>query len=290
MEQTVSPPAWKKVLRIFYAMRQPVQELFSGEYKSVFKGQGMEFSEVREYTPGDDVRSINWRVTARYDKPFIKKFQEERELTIIILLDMSASLGFGSARTKKEVAAEMTALLGWSAMENNDRVGMLIFTEKVEKFIPPRKGRNQILELIREALSYPVTGRRTDLKGALSYLNRMLRKRAIIFLLSDFLSDGYEKILKVTARKHEVVPIWIKDKWEREIPPEGDFTFEDAESGEIFYLSCADLARAGKMLRDREEETEAVMSRCSLDTLRLDTQRPYLKDTLAFFRRRFKKR
>jgi len=285
-EGRISPLFWKKVFKIFYSMKKPVQELFSGEYKSVFKGQGMEFSEVREYIPGDDVRSINWRLTAKYGKPFIKKFQEERELTIIILLDLSASLEFGTVRSKKEMAAELTSLFSWSAMTNNDRVGMLMFTDKVEKFVPPRKGRNQILELIRDALSYPVTGRGTDLKKALEYLNKMLKKRAVIFLISDFLSADFEKMLKVTAQKHTVIPIWLRDPLEKKIFERADFEMEDSETGKMFYLETGGIKRAEEILVWNEKALDGIFFRSALEYLPLWTDRPYFRDIYAFFQRR----
>ncbi|MEA3506537.1 MAG: DUF58 domain-containing protein, partial [Elusimicrobiota bacterium] len=233
----ISPEVWSKILKIFFAVRKSVEEVFAGEYRSVFKGQGIEFEEIREYVLGDDVRNIDWKVTARYGKPFVKKYVEERELTNIILLDASASLDFGTVKSKKEVAAEITALLAWSAIANNDRAGMLVFSEEVEKYVKPMKGRHQILKLIREVLTHPVKGKKTDLTGAIEYLYRMTKKKAVIFIISDFLAEGYEKAIRILARKHDVVPVVISDPWEEKINLSGAAYVEDAETGFGIYLS-----------------------------------------------------
>jgi len=282
---------WKKILKIFYLTRKPVEEIFSGEYRSAFKGQGIEFSEVREYVPGDDIRSINWKLTAKYNHPFIKKFEETRELSIIILIDLSRSMFFGSKKSKKEIQAEIASLLSWAAIVNGDKVGMLLFTDRVEKYIPPTKGRNQIMKLIREVISYEVETKNTDIKEALSYLNRMLKKRAVVFILSDFLSDfNYEKILKVTSKKHEVIPIQILDLWEEEINFKGNIFFEDSETGELYFLTREKIKHINDNMRKRIKKQQEFFKKINLDFIKVRTDRDYLNEILLFFKRRFKKR
>jgi len=282
---------WKKILKIFYLTRKPVEEIFSGEYRSAFKGQGIEFSEVREYVPGDDIRSINWKLTAKYNHPFIKKFEETRELSIIILIDLSRSMFFGSKKSKKEIQAEIASLLSWAAIVNGDKVGMLLFTDRVEKYIPPTKGRNQIMKLIREVISYEVETKNTDIKEALSYLNRMLKKRAVVFILSDFLSDfNYEKILKVTSKKHEVIPIQILDLWEEEINFKGNIFFEDSETGELYFLTREKIKYINDNMRKRIKKQQEFFKKINLDFIKVRTDRDYLNEILLFFKRRFKKR
>ncbi|MFH1414806.1 MAG: DUF58 domain-containing protein [Elusimicrobiota bacterium] len=286
----ISPEVWKEILKIFYAVRKSVENVFAGDYKSVFKGQGLEFSEVREYIPGDDFRSIDWKVTARYGHPYIKKFVEERELTLIILLDTSTSLDFGTVRSKKELAAELTALLSWAAIVNNDRIGMLIFSDKVEKYIRPRKGKHQILTLIREVLASPSTGKKTDLKTALEYLYKMTRKRAIIFIISDFMCSDYEKPLSILCRKHEVIPIFISDPWEEDLALKGSLYSEDTETGGFYYIDSGKRKRIKNDLTQLRSETRKIFNDTGIDHLELYTDRSYLKDLFLFFRRRFNKR
>lgn len=205
---------FSNTLKIFFKVKKSVENVFAGEYRSIFKGTGLEFEEVREYVPGDDIRNIDWKVTARYGKPYIQKFVEERELTLLILLDLSPSLNFGSRKTKKKMAADITALLAWSAIINNDRVGMLIFSDIIEEYVKPRKNRHQILKLIREVLAYQIKGKGTDLGKALEYAYNMTKKRAIIFVVSDFFGGEYVKPLKILSLKHDVIPVVISDPWE----------------------------------------------------------------------------
>ncbi|MFC2061829.1 DUF58 domain-containing protein [Elusimicrobiota bacterium] len=286
----ISPEVWKEISKIFFAVRRSVQSVFAGEYRSIFKGQGLEFEEVREYIPGDDVRNIDWKVTARYGRPYIKKYIEERELTIVILLDLSGSLDFGTSKTKKELAAEITALLSWAAVMNNDRIGMLIFSDKVEKYVRPHKGKHQVLKLIREVLVYPPSGSRTDLKGALEYIYRMMKKRAVIFVISDFYDQEYSKPLKITAQKHDLIPVVISDPWEEDVDFKGDFYVEDGETNDLFFLSGSKRQEIKKELLKMKAERRQIFKDAGLDYLMLYTDRPYLKDLFMFFQKRFGRR
>ncbi|MEJ2615408.1 MAG: DUF58 domain-containing protein [Ignavibacteriaceae bacterium] len=222
----------KQVRQIEIKTKGLVNQVFSGEYHSVFKGRGMEFSEVREYQFGDDIRNIDWNVTARFGHPFIKIFEEERELTVMLLVDLSGSLIFGTVeKTKQQVAAELSAILAFSAMKNNDKVGLLLFTDKIEKFVPPRKGRKHVLRIIREVLSFEPVGKTTNIKGALEYMNNAIKKKSIVFLLSDFMDSGYEKILRIVGKKHDLIGVVLNDQREKEIPKMGLIKFTDAETG-----------------------------------------------------------
>ncbi|MBN2407457.1 MAG: DUF58 domain-containing protein [Elusimicrobia bacterium] len=286
----ITPQAWKEILKIFFMVRRSVENVFAGEYKSIFKGHGLEFNEVREYVPGDDVRNIDWKVTARYGHPFVKKYIEERELTIMILLDLSRSLEFGTVKSKKEVAAEITALISWAAIANNDRIGMLIFSDKVEKYVRPRKGKHQILKLIREVLTYPVTGAGTDIKGALEYMYKMIKKRAVIFVISDFYSADYLKPLKILAQKHDIVPITISDPWEEGIDLKTEAYLEDEETGEIYYISEDRKLKIKEKLAEIKGKRQGVFREAGIDHLDLRTDRNYLNDLFAYFNRRFGRR
>ncbi|HXI01740.1 MAG TPA: DUF58 domain-containing protein, partial [Candidatus Saccharimonadales bacterium] len=228
----VPPEVLKTVRRIEIRTRRLVQESMAGEYHSVFRGRGMEFSEVREYQVGDDVRSIDWNVSARMGHPFVKKFVEERELTVFLVVDVSGSKRFGSAaRTKGELAAEVGALLAFSAIKNNDRVGAILFTGEVERYIPPKKGRSHVLRVIREILSFEPVDSRTSISAALEYAARVLRRHCVLFLISDFLDTGFERPLAIASRKYDMACIAIEDRREEEIPAVGLVELEDAETG-----------------------------------------------------------
>ncbi len=230
----------KQVRQIEIRTKGLVNQVFSGEYHSVFKGRGMEFSEVREYQFGDDIRNIDWNVTARFGHPFIKVFEEERELTVILMVDLSGSLNFGSAdKTKQEVAAELSAILAFSALKNNDKVGLILFTDKIEKFVPPRKGNKHVLRIIRDVLSFEPEGKSTNLKGALEYMNNAIKKRSIVFLLSDFMDSDFEKILRVVGKRHDLIGIVLNDKREEEIPKVGVIRFTDAETGQERWVDTS---------------------------------------------------
>src|SRR5689334_6036683 len=223
----------RQIRRLQLRARRAVENLLGGEYHSVFKGAGIAFEEVREYQPGDDIRTIDWNVTARMGHPFIKRFIEERELTVMLLVDCSGSNQFGTRlQQKREVAAELAAVLAFSAISNNDKVGLIAFTDRVERFVPPRKGTRHVLRLIRDVLFYQPQHRRTSVQQALDYLNRVVHRRVIVFLLSDFLDRGYEKSLKRTGRRHDLVAVRITDPREEELPAVGLLELEDAETGE----------------------------------------------------------
>jgi len=247
----------QKIRRIEIQTRNLVNDVFSGEYHSVFRGRGMEFSEVREYQPGDSIRTIDWNVTARTGHPFVKKYVEERELTVILMVDASSSGEFGTCRkTKREISAEISALLAFSAIKNNDRVGLIIFTDQVEKFVPPKKGSKHVLRVIRELLYFRPHGRGTDIVAALDYLNRLTRRKAVVFLISDFLCSGYEQALRVTNKRHDLVAISITDPREQTLPNVGFVELEDAETGERILRDTSD-----RSFRQSFTESNARLSR-----------------------------
>jgi len=227
----------RRIRRIEIRTRRAVNNALAGQYHSVFKGRGMAFSEVRQYQPGDEIRTIDWNVTARMREPYVKVFTEERELTVMLLVDLSASGDFGTVeKSKAEVAAEIAALLAFSAIQNNDRVGLLLFTDRVEKFIPPKKGRTHVLRVISEILTFRPTGRGTDIAGALEYHQRLMRRSAVTFLVSDFLDTGFDTQIRLTARRHDLIPVVLTDPWEEALPALGLVVGEDAETGEPIFL------------------------------------------------------
>ncbi|MAF26894.1 MAG: DUF58 domain-containing protein [Gemmatimonadota bacterium] len=270
--------------------RSLVNDVFAGEYGSVFKGRGMEFAEVREYLHGDDIRSIDWNVTARTGQPHVKKFVEEREQTVMFLVDASRSLDFGSvARMKGEVAAEMAAVLAFSAIRNNDKVGAIIFTDRIELFIPPKKGKKHVLRVIREMLFFQPEGRGTDVGGALEYLSRVIPRKAVVFLLSDFASPDYSRPLRVANRRHDLIAITITDPAENDIPPVGLVHVRDAETGDerVVDLSEARVREAVRRRRRRDhDDRTALFRKYGVDAVEVTTDRPYAEPLRAFFRRR----
>ncbi len=280
----------KQVRQIEIKTRGLVNEVFSGEYHSVFKGRGMEFAEVREYQPGDDIRTIDWNVTARFGHPYIKVFEEERELTVMLLVDMSGSLGFASLdKTKQEIAAELTAILAFSAMKNNDKVGLILFTDKIERFVPPRKGRSHILRIIREVLYFQPEGKGTDITGALEYFNGGVKKRSIAFLISDFLDSGYEKILKIVARKHDFIGVLVEDRREKDLPAIGLTKFKDLESGEIRYVDLSSKSVRDFFINEikkRNVATEQLFKLSGIDLIKIQTGSSYIKPLVEFFNKR----
>ncbi|MDZ7725809.1 MAG: DUF58 domain-containing protein [candidate division KSB1 bacterium] len=283
----------KKVKRIEIQTRGLVNDVFSGEYHSVFKGRGMEFAEVREYQYGDDIRNIDWNVTARQNHPFVKVFEEERELTVMLLVDVSSSGEFGTfEQMKGEIAAEICALLAFSAIKNNDKVGLLIFSDTIEKFIPPKKGKSHVLRVIREILYHKPRGSQTDIGQALEYLSRVTRRHAVVFLISDFLSSGYEKALQIANRRHDVVAITITDPREVDLPDVGFIELEDAETGETFLL---DTSNPGVRSDFTEKTHTAVAEREKLfrsldvDTVDIRTDQSYVEPLIRFFRMRAKR-
>jgi len=280
----------QKIRRIEIRTKRMVTDVLAGEYHSVFKGRGMEFSEVREYQVGDDVRTVDWNVTSRTGVLHVKKFVEERELTVLLLLDASGSADFGTAsRFKREIMAEMGALLAWNAIKNNDRVGAIVFTDEVEMFIPPRKGRPHVLRVIRDLLYFRPRGRGTDLGRAAEFLNRVTRKRAVVFLLSDFLATGFEKPLRVAARKHDLIAIKVSDPRELSIPPLGLVELEDAETGARLLLDTSDQRElsvfaqaAARRARERKRELEVM----GVDVIEISTGLPYDRPLMQFFEKR----
>ncbi len=285
----------KKIRRIEIRTRRIVDQLTGGAYKSVFKGQGMEFQEVREYLEGDEIRSIDWNVTARMGEPFIKKFVEEREMTVFILVDVSASGLFGSeSTTKAEMIAELSALLAFSAIRNNDQVGLLLFSEQDELFIPPKKGKSHVLRLIRELLAHETVGKKTDIKRALQQLNRLQKRKAVVFLISDFIDPKqYDDALKITRRKHDLIAIKVGDKRETKIPKMGLLALEDAESGELLHFGAGSktLNRQFNQIANLEHDnTMQLLKECGIDTISMINGEDYVKPLMQFFRKREKKR
>lgn len=283
----------KKVKRIEITTRGMVNDVFSGEYHSVFKGRGMEFSEVREYQIGDDIRTIDWNVTARMGHPFVKIFEEERELTVMLLVDVSSSGNFGThERMKGEIAIEICALLAFSAIKNNDKVGLIIFTDKIEKFIPPKKGKSHVLRVLRELLYHKPEGTQTDIANALEYLNRVTRRRSVVFLVSDFLNTGYEKALQIANRRHDMVAITITDPRELSLPDVGFIELEDAETGEIVVV---DTSYPGVRNLYAKQTAQDIWQRnkffksIKVDHIDIQTDQPYIEPLIKFFRARAKR-
>jgi uncharacterized protein (DUF58 family) len=283
----------KKVKRIEIATRGLVNEVFSGEYHSVFKGRGMEFAEVREYQIGDDIRNIDWNVTARSDHPYVKVFDEERELTVMLMVDVSSSGNFGTTNQMKgEVAAELCAVLAFSAIKNNDKVGLMIFSDKIEKFIPPRKGKQHVLRVIREILYFKPEDSRTNLNVALEYLSRVIKRKSIVFLISDFLNEDYEKALQVANKKHDIIAIDIIDPREVEMPSVGLLELEDAETGETIMIDTSNPAIRGSFYSQSKEERETrekFFKSIGVDNININTDRSYVEPITKFFRMRAKR-
>ena len=292
----------KKVRQIEIRTKRLVTDSLAGQYHSVFKGRGMNFDAVREYVPGDEVRTIDWNVTARAGRPFVKKFVEERELTLLLMVDVSASGDFGSGmQSKRELAAEIASVLAFSAVKNSDKVGLLLFTDKVELFVPPRKGRRHVLRIVREVLAFEPTNRGTDLVHALNFVNDGMERRAIIFLLSDFQTKihnadavaDFRLALRQTNRRHDLVALPIEDPRERVLPDLGVVAIEDAETGEMIEIDTRNPVvrqRFSEIAQLRAEQLKKIFNRESIDSLQLSTDRPYVADLIAFFKNRARKR
>ncbi|MFH1279927.1 MAG: DUF58 domain-containing protein [Candidatus Eisenbacteria bacterium] len=280
----------KKVRRIEISTSSLVESLFSGEYHSVFKGRGMEFEQVREYQEGDDIRAIDWNVTARMNRPFVKEFVEERELVVVLLVDVSASSDFGTDRHfKSEIAAEICSLLAFSAIKNNDKVGLQLFTDGVEKYLAPRKGRRHVLRVIRELLYYEPEGKRTDISAALEHLNRVQKRRSVVFLVSDFLGAPFGRLLGVTNRRHDVIAVRIGDPREGAIPNVGLVEMEDAETGERLFLSTRSREFRQAYAKNRtweEERLRAFFRSHRVDLIEVGTDGNYVDPLVRFFRAR----
>jgi len=283
----------RKVKQIEVSTRSVVNEVFSGEYHSVFKGRGMEFSELREYQMGDDVRTIDWNVSARSGHPFVKVFEEERELTVMLMVDVSSSGNFGTAEQfKREIAAELSAVLAFSAIKNNDKVGLMIFSDKIEKFIPPRKGKKHVLRVIREILFYKPQDSSTDLNVALEYLSRIIKRKSTVFLISDFLTENFEKALHVANRKHDIIAISITDPREVSLPNVGLIDFVDAETGETVSIDTGSAQIRNDFYQSsfgHQEKLKGLFRSIGVDHIAVLTDRSYVEPITRFFRMRSKR-
>ena len=286
----VPPEVLRQVRLIELRTRGLVNTLFSGEYRSVFKGQGMEFAEVREYQPGDEVRSIDWNVTARMRRPYVKRYIEERELTVMLVVDLSGSERFGTQRRfKSELASELAAVVAMAAIRNNDRVGALLFTDRVEHVLPPRKGRRHALRLIRDLLVFEPDGTGTDVAGAADYLIKMLPHKAIVFFVSDFLDEGIERPLKLLSQRHDVVAVTVEDPSEWSLPDIGLARFVDPETGQAVDVDTSDKrvrSRFDEQVSDDRQRRQKVLRRLAIDEIPIRTDRPIVEPLVKFFRTR----
>ena len=280
----------KKIRALEIKTKGLVQTVFAGDYHSVFKGSGMNFDEVREYQPGDEIRAIDWNVTARLGTAFVKKFTEERELTVLLVVDVSASGNFGSvSQSKRELAAEVACLIAFSAIRNNDKVGLLLFTDSVELYIPAKKGRSHTLRLIREILFFEPQGRGTDPALALNYLNRVITRRAVVFFISDFQTGDFSRELTISGRRHDFIAVHVQDEREKVLPNVGIITLEDAETGEQIEINTADRstrAHFSQLAEAQATDLTRTLRRNNIDTITLQTGRDYLPGLRSFFKQR----
>ncbi len=280
---------FKKARRIEIAIRRLVEDRLAGQYHSVFKGRGLVFSDVRPYEPGDDVRAIDWNVSARMNATHVKQFVEERDRTVNLVIDMSASGLFGSVGgSKRELAAELAAMVAFSAIRNNDRVGLLLVTDRVERYVPPKKGKRHVMRVVGEILSFEPKARTTNLGVGLDFLAKVARRRSVVFLVSDFLSEGWERPLKITAQRHDLVPVVVSDPVELALPEVGLVAFEDLETGEIveFDTSGWNVLRYRQQLADDAAARAAALRRVNVDVVEVRTDRPYVDALVAFFKAR----
>ena len=284
----------KKVRKIEIKTKGLSNHIFAGEYHTAFKGKGMAFSEVREYQPGDDVRSIDWNVTARYNAPFVKIFEEEREMTVMLLIDISASGNFGTQKQfKRELATEISAILAFSAIKNNDKVGVIFFTDKVEQFIPPKKGKSHILRIIREVLVLQPTGKGTNIAMALEYFNSVIKKRSICFILSDFMSKKFNRPLKIASKKHDLVALRIYDTREETLPNIGLVPMQGAETEEVLFVDTSNKKVRDNFAKNRLENTEKLKKlfpASGVDLININTGTDYAKPLINFFKNRGNRR
>ncbi|WP_430814864.1 DUF58 domain-containing protein [Carboxylicivirga sp. RSCT41] len=280
----------KKVRQIEIKTRGLSSNIFAGEYHSAFKGRGMTFSEVREYQYGDDIRNIDWNVTARFNHPYIKVFEEERELTVLLMIDVSGSREFGTSfKYKKNIITEIAAVLAFSAIQNNDKIGVIFFSDRIEKFIPPKKGRKHILHIIREFITFTPEHRETNISEALKYLTNAIKKRCTTFVVSDFIDDDFEDALKIANQKHDVVALKVFDKRETEIPSIGMIKLKDAETGEYYWADTSnrDVREAySKWWRETDHATRRLFSKCGVDNVSVSTDEDYVKALIALFKKR----
>ena len=284
----------KKVRKIEIKSKGLSNHIFAGEYHTAFKGTGMAFSEVREYQPGDDIRSIDWNVTARYNTPFVKIFEEEREMTVMLLIDVSASGDFGTNKQyKKDLATEIAAVLAFSAIKNNDKVGVIFFSDRIEKFIIPKKGKSHILRIIREIVSLKPDSKGTDVSMALEYFNSVIKKRSICFLLSDFTSTPFSKPLKIASKKHDIVGVRIHDKRESEMPNIGLVPMQDMETDKLVYVDTSDKEirlNYSKTRSQKIKELNKIFETNGVDLVQISTGEDYVKPLVNFFKRRGKRK
>jgi len=280
----------KKIRRIQITTTRIVNQVMAGQYQSAFRGRGMEFAEVREYTPGDDIRTIDWNVTARFGKPFVKQFVEERELTVLFLNDLSGSQFFGSVnRLKSELAAEICAVLAFSAIRNNDRVGSVLFSDTIHNFIPPKKGTQHVLRVVRDLLYTRPENRGTDIAGVLDYLNRIQKRRAVVFLVSDFLGSDFEKNLRLAARRHDLVAVVVEDPREYELPDAGWLTLRDPETGRAWTVNTSRKQVRDTWKSEMEKlraDRDRLLKSIGIDTLYVSTAHSYESDLYRFLKNR----
>ncbi len=286
----ITPELLAQVRRLTIRSRRAVEEVFAGAYRSAFRGKGLEFSEVREYVPGDDVRSIDWNVTARHGNPFVKRFDEERELTVVVALDLSGSLRFGSRkRTKRDAAAEAGALVALAASRNRDRVGLLLFTDRIELYLPPSKSRSRSLRIVRELVAFEPKGTGTDLSQALAFLGRVLRRRAVLFLISDWFAESFERPLNLLARRHELVTIEVEDPLEESIPDRGLLHVRDLETGatRMVDLGVSAARREWRTLKARRQRTlKETLLRARAERIRVMSDAPVAPELVRHFEQR----
>jgi uncharacterized protein (DUF58 family) len=283
----------KKVRKIEIKTRGLSSHIFSGEYHSAFKGRGMAFSEVREYQPGDDIRSIDWNVTARFNHTYVKIFEEERELTVMLIVDISGSNSFGTRKQlKKDLITELCAVLSFSAIQNNDKIGVIFFSDKIEKFIPPKKGKAHILRIIRELINFEPVSKGTNIGDALRYFTNVIKKRSIAFIISDFKSTGFTDALKIASKKHDTVAIRIYDHREAELPDAGLIRFRDAETGKNILIDSGDAAIRKNYTAEwlkKEKELSSVFKRSGVDYANISTEQDYVQPLMNLFKKREKR-
>jgi uncharacterized protein (DUF58 family) len=283
----------KRIREIQIYTSRAVNASFVGQYESVFKGRGMQFDEVREYLPGDDIRAIDWNVTARTGKPFIKRFVEERELTVLFAVDLSASGEFGTvSKMKNELAAEFCAVLAFAAAKNNDKVGLLVFTDRIELFIPPKKGSRHVLRLIRELLYFKMPKRKTDIPLALDYVAKVMRKRATVFVVSDFIETGFKKPLSLLNKRHDVIAVSVRDRVEVAMPSVGLIEVQDAETGQIMLVDTSSRkfrGQYGDQSSRRFNELKTTLRSSNVDFIPIATDKPYMNDLIQFFHMRHRR-
>jgi len=283
-----------KIRRIQMRAKHLVNDSFAGEYQSAFKGRGLEFEEVREYLPGDDIRNIDWNVTARSTAPFIKQFRDERELTVLFMVDVSASSRFGTVqKLKNEIAAELTALLAYTALKNNDKVGLVVFSHEIEHYLPPKKGRGHVWTLIRDILTYQSQAKTTNFHQPLEFLNQVLKKKAIVFLISDFHVEDYENVIRTTAFRHELIAVSIRDRRELSLPSMGYLELEDIETGELILINTSQkkkLQEFETFTQKQKKEQEDFFRSKGIDFVSLKTDSSYLDEMVKFFKKREKRK